>query len=215
VSAPEESITSIVSAAGAGAPPREDRLALSAASAEEILEQYGDLVFGLAVRLTGNREDARDLSQDALLKILAGASSFRGEASPKTWICQVVINCHRNQARFWRRLKRGRTVSLEDSMPGGNAEDAGAARLEESLADAAPGPERLVLSGEAARRLEEEMAKLPAEQRAALMLREVEQMSYEEIGAALRVRSGTVKSRIARAREALRLALADLREAAR
>jgi RNA polymerase sigma-70 factor (ECF subfamily) len=211
VSAPEESVSPLGPAAGPAERALEESFALGSASAEEIVEQYGDLVYSLAVRLTRDRDEARDLAQDAFLKILKGAPGFRGEASPKTWICQVVINCHRNQTRFWRRLKRGRTVSIEDPLPRGARQEAGPMRLEEKLEDGAPGAERRVLSAEASRRLGEEMARLPAEQRAALVLREIEQMSYEEIAAALRVRAGTVKSRIARAREALRVALADLR----
>lgn len=211
MSAPEESASPLGPAAGPTARVRAEGFALTSASAEEIVDQYGDLVYSLAVRLTRNRDDAGDLAQEAFVKILKGAPGFRGEASAKTWVCQVVINCHRNQTRFWRRLKRGRTVSIEDPLPRGARKEAGPVRLEERLEDGAPGAERRVLAAEASRRLSEEMARLPAEQRAALVLREIEQMSYEEIATALQVRAGTVKSRIARAREALRAALADLR----
>jgi RNA polymerase sigma-70 factor (ECF subfamily) len=190
--------------------PLEDSFALASACAEEIVARYGDLVYHLSVRLTGDRDAARDLSQEAFLKILKGAPRFRGESSPRTWICQVVINCHRNQSRLWRRLKRSRTVSLDQPVASGAGREDGPA-LADTLADDSPGVERLALSAEAARRLEAEMGRLPADQRAALVLREIEQMSYEEIAAALQVRTGTVKSRIARAREALRVALADLR----
>jgi len=176
-------------------------------SAEDLIERYGDLVFSLSVRLTGDRELARDLAQDAFVRILRGASSFRGEASAKTWVCQVVINCHRNRARWWRRLKRGRTVSLEEKLPG--IED-DAMTIGATLPDPGPGVEQMAQSRETRLRLEQEMGRLPAQQRAALILREVEGMSYSEIAAALGVREGTVKSRLARARETLRLALSDL-----
>ncbi|HZC79934.1 MAG TPA: sigma-70 family RNA polymerase sigma factor, partial [Ktedonobacterales bacterium] len=190
-----------------------DRPESARQSAQELIERYGDLVFSLSVRLTGDRELARDLAQDAFVRILRGASSFRGEASAKTWVCQVVINCHRNRSRWWRRLKRGRTVSLEEKLPGARDDAMNAMNtmtLGATLADPAPGAEQVTQSRETRLRLEQELARLPAQQRAALILRELEGMSYLEIAAALGVREGTVKSRLARARETLRLALSDL-----
>ena len=173
------------------------------------MERYGDLVFNFALKLTGDREQARDLAQDAFVRILQGASGFRGEASPRTWICQVVLNCHRNRARWWRRLKRGRTVSLEERLAGSEEEDL---TLGATLADPNPGADRVAESHQARARLEQELQRLPRDQRAALILREVEGMSYGEIAAVMGVREGTVKSRLARARETLRLALKDLGE---
>ncbi|HZI95363.1 MAG TPA: sigma-70 family RNA polymerase sigma factor, partial [Patescibacteria group bacterium] len=172
----------------------------------------GDLVYSFSVRLTGDREQARDLAQDAFVRILRGASTFRGEASAKTWVCQVVINCHRNRARWWRRLKRGRTVSLDDRIgrADGEAGEAPGMTLGATLADPRPGADQMAQSRETRLRLEQELGRLPRQQRAALILREVEGMSYSEIAAALGVREGTVKSRLARARETLRLALSDL-----
>jgi len=176
--------------------------------AESLIERYADLVFGLSVRLTGNREEARDLAQDACIRIIKGAATFRGDASVKTWICQIVTNCHRNRMRWWRRLKRGRTISLEEPV-GGDA-DGPARTLQDTLPDPAPGVDRLAAGVEARRRVERELMKLPFEQRAAIVMREIEAMSYAEIARAQGVAEGTVKSRIARARETLRTALADL-----
>ncbi len=179
-----------------------------ASDAADLIERYGDLVYRLSVRLTGDREEARDLAQDACIRIIKGAASFRGEASLKTWVCRVVVNCHRNRQRWWRRLKRGRTISIEEPIgaPSGERE----VPLGETLADPAPGVERLAAGAETRRRLETELGRLPTEQRAAIVMREVEGMSYAEIALAQGVAEGTVKSRIARAREALRSALADL-----
>jgi len=170
------------------------------------VERYADLVFNFALRLTGDREEARDLAQDAFVRILQGASTFRGEASPRTWVCQVVINCHRNRARWWRRLKRGRAVSLDERLPGAEDESL---TVGSTLADPGPGADRVTEARQARERLEQEMQRLPRDQRTALILREVEGMSYAEIAQAMGVREGTVKSRLARARETLRLALSD------
>jgi len=177
----------------------------SAREPSDVVARYGDLVYNLAVRLTGDREEARDLAQDALIRIIKGIGSFRGEAAMKTWIVRVVVNCHRNRMRWWRRRRRAATISL-DAQEGG----AGGPTLGETVADDAPGPEQRARAAQAARRLQRALMDLPREQRTALVLREVEGMSYDQIAAALGVREGTVKSRIARAREALRAALPDL-----
>ena len=175
---------------------------------EQLLALYADLVYNLAVRLTGDREEARDLSQDAFIRIIKGAGSFRGEASLKTWVCQVVINCHRNRLRWWRRLKRVRTVSL-DAPVAGTQEDT-TVTLAALVEDPRATPDRQAEGRQARERLEAELIKLPVEQRTAILLREVEGMSYTEIAGALGVKVGTVKSRLARARDTLRLALSDL-----
>jgi len=179
-----------------------------ALDAAGLIDRYGDLVYRLSVRLTGDREEARDLAQEACVRIIKGATSFRGEASPKTWVCRVVVNCHRNRQRWWRRLKRGRTISLED--PSGPSPAGREIPLGETLADPAPGVDRLTSGAETRRRVEDELRRLPAEQRGAIVMREIEGMSYGAIAEAQGVAEGTVKSRIARARGALRTALADL-----
>ncbi len=174
----------------------------------DLVARYGDLVYNLAVRLTGDREEARDLSQDAMIRILKGVRSFRGDASMKTWIVRVVINCPRNRMRWWRRRGRGATLSL-DAPANPSSQDAGMT-LGATVPDPSPGPDRRAEAARAGQRLERALMQLPRDQRAAIVLREIEGLSYQEIAVALGVREGTVKSRIARAREALRAALSDL-----
>ncbi len=166
------------------------------------------MVYNLAVRLTKDRDEARDLAQDAFVRILRGAASFRGESSVKTWIFRIVLNVHRNRLRWWRRRLRHRTVSMDHPVRGDDADRA--EPIAARIADQAPGPDRRVAAARAGRRLEEALAALPEDQRCALLLRECEGMSYEEIARATGTREGTVKSRIARARQALREALPDL-----
>ena len=176
-------------------------------TAPDLIEKHADRVYNLAVRLTGDREEARDLAQDVFIRILKGAASFRGEASERTWICQIVINCHRNRSRWWRRLKRGKTMSLDQPVTTRYGQDSGMT-LASTLADPSPGADRIAESAQTRRRLEAAIRRLPEDQRAALLMREVEEMSYAEIATALGVREGTVKSRLARARDALRRVIA-------
>ncbi|HET6371760.1 MAG TPA: sigma-70 family RNA polymerase sigma factor [Candidatus Polarisedimenticolia bacterium] len=190
-------------------PPRPTTPAATA-TPESLIEEHGDLVYNLAVRLTGDREEARDLAQESFMRIFKGAESFRGEASLRTWICRIVINCHRNRSRWWRRRRKGQTFSLDEPLHAAETVGDGAASIGSMLADDGPSPERVALGREARRRVEQELGRLPADQRAAIVLREIEGLSYSEIAIALGVREGTIKSRLSRARDTLRAALADM-----
>jgi RNA polymerase sigma-70 factor (ECF subfamily) len=175
--------------------------------AERVVEEHADLVFSLARRLARDEEEARELFQESFVRILRGLPDFEGRSSLRTWICQVVINCDRNRRRFFGRLRRN-LPSIP--LPREGEGDEGPPALD--VADPAAGPDRLVLGGELRARIETSLRELPREQRTAVLLRDVEGLSYEEIAAALGRPLGTVKSKIARARAALRLSLADLVE---
>ena len=144
--------------------------------------------------------------QESFIRILKGLPSFEGKAALRTWICQIVINCDRNRRRWWSRFRRnfpgtGRTG------PAGHGEEANP-----EPADGTPGPERAAMSAEIRKRVEASLGELPRDQRIAVVLRDVEGMSYEEIAVSMGTEMGTVKSRIGRARAALRKKLADLVE---
>jgi RNA polymerase sigma-70 factor (ECF subfamily) len=176
------------------------------AQTDRIVAEHADLVYSLAKRLTRNDEEARDLFQESWLRILRGLPGFEGRASLRTWICQVVINCDRNRRRWWARWRRNLSpIPLDAVDP--PPEHRGA-----EPADASPGPERRLLSSESRRRIESALRELPAEQRMAVLLRDVEGMGYDEIAAAMGIAIGTVKSKISRGRAALRERLADLVE---
>jgi RNA polymerase sigma-70 factor (ECF subfamily) len=171
---------------------------------EDVTEAYADLVYALCRRLARNEEEARDLFQDSFVRILRGLPSFEGRASLRTWLCQIVINCDRNRRRWWLRLRRN--LPTGESL--GPFREAGWAGTEPP--DDAPGPERAVLSVEIRDRVEASLRALPRDQRIAVVLRDIEGMSYEEIAVSMGTEMGTVKSRIGRARASLRVLLADL-----
>lgn len=177
-------------------------------TAEDLIEQFADYVYNVAARLTRDREEARDLAQDSFVMIMRGAGTFRGEVPPAAWIGRVVLNCHRNRLRWWRRLRRGRPLSLD----GPAGADPDGAPLIDSIPDAGPDPEALAAGAETRERIAAALARLPHDHRAILVLREIEGLSYPEIAFALGVAEGTVKSRLARARLALRTAMNDSAE---
>jgi len=162
------------------------------------------MVFNLAVRLLGDCEEAKDLSQDVFLQVYRTLGRFEGRSSLKTWIYRIVVNQCRNRQRWWRRRRKDRSCPIEDLKP------ADEARL---LARGTPeSPYEQVRRKETARQVQQALLGLSFEHRAILLLREVESLSCEEIGATFGLPEGTVKSRLARAREALRRHLLPLLE---
>jgi RNA polymerase sigma-70 factor (ECF subfamily) len=161
------------------------------------------MVFNLAARLLGDGEEARDVAQDVFLQVYRTLGRFEGRSSLKTWIYRIVVNqCH-NRRRFWRRRRRDREEPLDERTGANEASPPGA--------DSAS-PFEEVLRRERAQRVQAALLELSFDHRAALVLREVEGLGCEEIARLLGVAEGTVKSRLSRAREALRRRLIDVIE---
>lgn len=177
-----------------------ERLRHGEAAAYErlVAEQTGD-VYGLLFRLTSDPEEARDLTQETFLRAFQSINRFRGDASLKTWIYRIAINQARNRWRWWRRRRRDATVSL----------DATDERREKPLAATLPNddslnPEQETLAREREGQLRDALLGLRRSYREAVILRDVEGFSYEEIAGTLQISIGTVKSRISRGRLELR-----------
>jgi len=162
------------------------------------------MVFQLAFNLLGDMEEARDLSQDVFLLVFRTIDRFRGQSALRTWIYRIVVNQARNRQRWWRRRHRSEQVSLEAHLE---------QRGDEALSDVTQEPDREFSRKETAARVWEALAELPFEQRTAIVLREIDGLSYEEIAFSLGIAIGTVKSRLTRAREALRARLREARSA--
>lgn len=151
-------------------------------------------VYNLALRLTGSPENASDVAQEAFLNAWRGLPSFRGESSFSTWLYKLTSNAATD---FLRRQARQRGLESPLSL---DEEDSGLANL---TPDPAPSPQQQLEHRELQAALSQGLAQLPREQRQALSLR-LAGLSYAEIAQSLDVEQGTVKSRIARARLALR-----------
>lgn len=163
------------------------------AAFEEIYAEHEKMVFNLALRMTGDREDAAELTQEVFLRVYRHLERFRGRSTLKTWIFRIAINCCRS--RF-----RRRKLPFLDLGPEPEA-------VLERVADPRSDPERDALNRGLKEQLEAALRRVPTVFREAVILRDVYGFSYEEISHILRVRVGTVRSRIARGRDRLREAM--------
>ena len=170
----------------------------TAAFEQLVAERTGD-IYALLFRLTSDPEEARDLTQETFLRAYQGIQRFRGDADLKTWIYRIAINQARNRWRWWRRRRRDVTVSLDASI--GEREQTIGASLKDV---AAIDPEQETLAHEREDQLREALQDLRSSYQEAVILRDVEGFSYEEIAATLQINIGTVKSRLSRGRLELR-----------
>jgi RNA polymerase sigma-70 factor (ECF subfamily) len=168
---------------------------------DELVEEYQSLVYALALRILSDAEDARDATQETFLKVYRHFSHFRGEASLKTWICRIAINQARSTERWWRRRHRGETTSLDTPLELKGKESYCPS---DCLASSTATPEAETLMRERGRQIEIALTQLKKDFRIAVILRDIEGLSYDEIAYVTEVSVGTVKSRIARGREMLR-----------
>jgi RNA polymerase sigma-70 factor, ECF subfamily len=168
---------------------------------EELVSRREREIYNLAYRMLGRREDALDAVQETFLRVFRALPRFRGEASFRTWVFGIALNVCRNHlaSAHARAERHGRSVAAG----GGESDGPG----DEVLTDRAPDPERSAWGGELRRALERALATLSPEHREILLLREMQGMEYGELATVLGCRAGTVKSRLARARAALRAAL--------
>ncbi|HEY7925736.1 MAG TPA: sigma-70 family RNA polymerase sigma factor, partial [Vicinamibacteria bacterium] len=145
---------------------------------------------------------ARDVAQDVFLQVYKRLAAFEGRSSLKTWIYRIAVNqCH-NRRRFWHRRRRDRETPLDERQLAGP--------LLAGVTRPALSPYDETLRLERARCVQAALLDLCFEHRSVLVLREIEGLSCEEVAAALGVPEGTVKSRLSRAREAMRRKLAGL-----
>ena len=168
------------------------------AACAELVAEHQRMVVQLAINLLGDRDEALDLSQEVFLRVFRTIHRFRGQSTLRTWIYRIAINQARNRHRFWRRRHRNDQVSL----------DAHIAAHGDFPSTLGLRPDRVFEQKELGARLQRALDRLPFDQRTAIVLREIDGLSYEDIAFSLGVAIGTVKSRLTRARQALR---ADLR----
>ncbi len=166
---------------------------------EPLMAAYEKNVYNLALRMTGNAQDAEDMTQEAFLKAYSSLDSFRGDSKFSVWLYRIVSNVCLDHLR---RKSRRPAVSL--SMEDEAGEDA-----QLDLPDTSQSPEELLEKKLTREAVQRGLAQLPEDARQILLLREIQGLSDEEIGETLGLEAGTVKSRIFRARKKLCAFLLD------
>jgi RNA polymerase sigma-70 factor (ECF subfamily) len=162
---------------------------------EGLIQRFQQPIFNLVSRLLWDPGDACDVVQEVFLKVFRKIGSFRRESSLRTWVYRIAVNEAHNHCR-WSGRHRGHEVGLE-----GDEEGRG---YREALPAHGPSPYDYALDQERRRMVETALAELSPSYRSVVVLRDVEDLSYDEIAAILNLPMGTVKSRILRGREALR-----------
>lgn len=170
----------------------------------EIMSHYREKLFPIVFSLLRNRSDAEEIVQDTFIRAHRGLAKFRGDSSLATWLHRIAVNLARN--RYWYFFRRRRQDTLSLDCPLGEESDA---TFTELVAAEDPDPARTATTEEFSALVETCMGRLDPRHREILTLRNLLHHSYDEIAARLGINVGTVKSRIARARENLRSLLAE------
>jgi RNA polymerase sigma-70 factor (ECF subfamily) len=166
-----------------------------------LIGEFHQPVYSVVYRIVADPADAADTTQEVFLKVFRGMKHFNGQSSLKTWIYRIALHEASNRRRWWFRHK-SRETSLEPA--GQEIEPLGPCVLEAVLADESDSPFESVAHEEVRVRVEEELRKVPEPYRTTVILRDLEEMSYEEIAEITDVSLGTVKSRLTRGRQALK-----------
>jgi RNA polymerase sigma-70 factor (ECF subfamily) len=173
---------------------------------ESLVAKFQSPVYNLVLRLIDDLNEAADVTQDVFLKVFRNVGSFRGQSSLKTWVYRIAVNEAHNRRRWFGRHRRPEVgIELDDNGRG----------YLDIVSDPGRSPYDLVLNQEFQSAIERALAELNPVFRSAVVLRDLEDLSYEEIADVLDVSLGTVKSRILRGRECLRKALTEQLEPAR
>lgn len=175
-----------------------------------LIAHYHQPIYNLVYRVLNDPADTADTTQEVFLKVFREMKRFHGESSLKTWMYRIAIHEASNRRRWWFRHK-----SRETTIEPESDETAGAG-LKEMLADETQSPFEHLAHEEVRARVEQELRNVPEPYRTAVVLRDIEDLSYEEIAEVLQVSLGTVKSRLTRGRNALKQRLESyVREAGR
>ncbi len=169
----------------------------------QIVERYQDRVFTLALRWMHDRQVAEEVAQEVFLALYRSLENFRGDAKLSTWIYRVVVNHCKNKKLYRHRRKMDRHEPLEGKRahePDG---------MERQIPAEGPGADASTYQGEAEQLIHEALQRLDEEQRRIIVLRDIQDLSYEEISDILGLARGTVKSRLHRARAQLAAILSE------
>jgi len=160
----------------------------------EIVLTYQKKVFNIAYRMLGNREEAKELSQEVFLSVLESIKDLREEIKFEPWLTQITLNHCRNRWKYLKRRHYFKTDSLNDPIETEDGE------MERQVCDPSDNPETLFEKKMVQQFVQRGLLKLKEDQREMIVLRDLRGFSYEEIGRLLSLPEGTIKSRLHRAR---------------
>ncbi len=174
------------------------------AAFEALVRSREKEVYRTALRILGDPEDAMEASQETFIRVFRSLKGFRQDASFKTWVTGICINvCRTMVSSSAGRMKRRSTGLIKESRADGDELDPG-------IPDRAPDPSAMALGSELRQALALALMALSPEHREVIVLRDIQDLDYSQVGQILDCPAGTVKSRLSRAREALRRALEGL-----
>ena len=165
----------------------------------ELVRAYERRIFALVLRMIGNRAEAEDLAQEVFVQVFKAIGSFRGDSKLSTWIYRIAVNLCKNRTKYLRVRHAGEEEELEavaERVPLGEARRANVGHVER--------PDEMIAGKQVEQIVQRAILQLEPDFRECLVLRDVEELSYEEIGEITGLPPGTVKSRIHRARAMLR-----------
>lgn len=170
----------------------------------ELVRRYEERVFRLVLRMVGSREEAEDLAQEVFVTVFKAIDSFREEAKLSTWIYRIATNHCRNRIKYLSRRARPTGRDYEEIV-----EVSGVESATRSTSAHVPAPDQVLEGRRMETIVQEALRTLDEEHRELIVLREIENMTYEEICAITELPIGTLKSRLHRARAALHDAVSD------
>lgn len=165
-----------------------------------LIAQFQQPIYSLVYRIVSDPADAADTTQEVFLKVFRGMKRFNGSSSLKTWVYRIAVHEASNRKRWWFRHK-AREISIEPEETAGGGAGLALANL---LVDRGESPLECIAQQQLKARVESELRRLNEPFRTAIILREIEELSYEEIAEVMQTSLGTVKSRITRGRESLK-----------
>jgi RNA polymerase sigma-70 factor, ECF subfamily len=173
-----------------------------------LVGEFHQPVYSIVYRILTDPADAADTTQEVFLKVFRGMKYFHGESSLKTWVYRIAIHEASNRRRWWFRHKSKET-SMEPAEGSSNVDNCVSSAVNAALVDKHKSPFENFADDELKARVDEELRKVPEPYRTAVVLRDLEELSYEEIAEITQVSLGTVKSRITRGRDVLRKRLRE------
>jgi RNA polymerase sigma-70 factor (ECF subfamily) len=165
------------------------------AAFEQLIAKHQTLAYNVAYRILGNEEDAKDATQEALIKVFRNINKFKGDASFGTWLYRIVVNSCNDYIRKHRKVV---TYSIDNEI------ETDEGTMKKELADESPGPELAYETKDMQKIVQTALGKLPEANRIVVVLRDIQGFSYDEIAQMIEVPVGTVKSRINRGRDMLK-----------